>query len=244
MDPQSKRALVVVAFWLVSVGCTFLEPQYTVTPSFTVHVSNRYGRVVGLTLRATRPKDSLPDLISDELRARLVNEKVIRVEEAVTDSNGDAHFDLDRPGHWYLEPYNAARGLDYVSVFADPHFEATQVNLQWPSGFLEAKHLRGRISEKLTHTGNVPLNQGALSLHDYISLAKLASTRTSDDGTYQFDGVAPGNYFLGINVDADSGRYGPHPHGYIPIHIGPDSPLDGISLAAQDTTCGLFYDLE
>jgi hypothetical protein len=176
----------------------------------------------------------------------LTNEKVERVEESITDANGDAHFDLDRPGHWYLEPYNPARNLDTVSVFADPHFEATTVNLQWPSRFLETKQLQGRIASRHTRFPNVPLKQSVVGLYDYVSLKELAKTKTGDDGSFQFDGVGPGIYFLGLNTTDGSHLdwYNYYPHGYIPVYIGPDGQRDWLSILAENTDCGLSYDLE
>lgn len=244
MSPRTKRALVVLVFSLSSLGCTFFEPQYTVTPSFTVHVSSLYGPVKGLTLRATRPRDTdLTGLVPDELNARLLHEPFVRVMESTTDANGDAHFDLDRFGHWYVEPDSLARGLDYVSVFADPHFETRTVNIQWPgSKILETKQLKGRISDGLWFSHTTALKQAILSVHDFVSLAEVATTTTGDDGSFRFDGVMPGVYFLGVRVKDGGNSSGPH--GYIPVYIGGDSPRESLSIETESTTCGLMYDLE
>jgi hypothetical protein len=242
MIPRTKRVLVILALSFVSLGCVFLEPEYTVTPSFSVHISNRYGPVAGLKLRATRPKDNLPSLISDELRAKLTDEQIVRVMESVTDANGDAHFDLDRLGHWYLEADSPGR-RSYVSVYADPHFDSTKVNLQWPeSEILETRALRGRLSDGLTFSYSYPLKQTDLSLRTYVSFAEVATTKTGDDGSFQFDRVEPGLYFLGIGMGHGSTQY--QVRGYIPIYIGDDGPRERLSIAMDKTDCGLEYDLE
>jgi hypothetical protein len=244
MRSRTKRALIVLGISLSSLGCTYFEPQYRVTPSFTVHVSNHYGPIAGLTIRATRPRDpDLTGLVPDELNARLLHEQFVRVMESTTDANGDAHFDLDRFGHWYVEPDNSASGLDYVSVFADPHFETGTVNIQWP-GFkiLEVKQLKGRISGGLLHSQTTPLKQTILSVHDFVSLAEVATTKTGDDGSFRFDGVMPGVYFLGVRVKAASNSTGPE--GYIPVYVGDGSPRESLSIEIELTSCGVMYDLE
>jgi hypothetical protein len=247
MIPRAKLILAVLAVSFISLGCVWFPTEYTVAPSFTVHVSNRFGPVAGLKLRANRPKDAdLSGLIPEELRARLTNEKVERVEESITDANGDAHFDLDRPGHWYLEPYNPARNLDVVSVFADPTFKATTVDLQWPRNYIETRHLQGRITAGLTLLHKVPLKQSVVGLYDYISLKELTKTKTGDDGSFQFDGIATGIYFLGLNTtDGTTPNWDNHYlQGYVPVYIGPDGQRDWLSILAENTDCGLSYDLE
>jgi hypothetical protein len=244
LRPRTKRALIVLALSLPSLGCTFFEPQYQVAPSFTVHVSNRYGPVVGLTIRATRPRDAdLTGLVPDELNTRLLHEQFVRVMESTTDAKGDAHFDLDRFGHWYIEPDSSGRGLDYVSVFADPHFETSIVNMQWPgSEILETKQLKGRISDGLWRSQTTGLKQATLSVHDLVSLAEIANTRTGDDGSFRFGTLTPGIYFLGVSVKDQSASTAPQ--GYIPVHIGGDSLRESLSIEAASTSCGLMYDLE
>lgn len=244
-----KRVLAVLLLSFASLGCVYFLPDYTVTPSFTVHVSNRYGPVVGLLLRATRPKDvDLSGLIPEELRARLTNEQVVRIEEATTDANGDAHFHLDRLGHWYLGPETpAANALDAVNIYVDPSFSSEPVSLRWPrSSILDSKQLHGQLSDGLETSRYRPLKQTTLILHSFVTLAEIAATKTGDDGSYQFDGVPTGLYFLGINSKEESTStiYPQYPKGYIPVFIGVDSPREQLSIVTESTDCGLLYDLE
>jgi hypothetical protein len=242
MTSQKKRILAILALSFTSLGCVFFEPEFKVAPSFTVNVSNRYGLVAGIKLVATRPKDKLPDLLSDESRAKLMNEQVVHVVESVTDANGDAHFVLNWPGHWYLQ-FDSPGRRSYVSVYVDPNFDATRMYLQWPeSKFLETKLLRGNLSDGLIFLHKYPLKQVNLSLHKLVSFSEVATTKTSDDGSYQFDKVEPGLYFLGIGMGHGSNKY--QERGYIPIYIGDDSPREQLSIAMDATDCGLEYDLE
>lgn len=192
-----------------------------------------------------RPTDmELSSLIPDSIRALITFEKLTRVMESTTDSNGDAHFDLDRAGHWYIKADNAAGW--WAGVYVDKQYQTSAIDLQYPHGrILETKLLRGRIRDSLLWAHGLPIKQGRLSLHTLVSFARTSSSTTKDDGTFEFDGVPPGIYLLGLNTDEpQASSYPSQPNGYIAVAIGPESPQDSLSIVVEESDCGFDYHSE
>ena len=112
------------------------------------------------------------------------------------------------------------------------------MKLVWPtSAILQTKHLRGRISDGLMSSRSSPLKQEVLSLHDLVSFKEIAITTTSDDGSFRFDNVPSGVYFLRMRANERT-------PGAIAVNVGEESPRLSLSIATTYTSCGLTYDLE
>jgi hypothetical protein len=240
--PRSSRlneALAVIALALVSLGCSFFPPEYRVPPSFSVRVTNVHGPVVGLKLRVTNFKsEEFSKLGSEQQRVAKPDQFVELIAESMTDDNGEAHFKLNRSGHFDLQPDHPASRLDWVGLDVVSTAKANTVKLEWPtSAILQTKQLRGRISDGLMSSRNSPLKQEVLTLHELVSFKQIATTATDDDGSFRFDNVPSGVYFLRLRANETT-------PGDIAIYVGEESQRQSLSIATTYTSCGLSYDLE
>jgi hypothetical protein len=242
-----KQALAVFALSLASLGCSFFPPEYRVPLSFSVRVTNGHGPVVGLELRVTRFKtDEFSKLSSEQQRVAKPDRFVELIAESLTDGHGEAHFNLRRSGHFDLQPDHPASSLDWVGLDVAADAAPNTVKLKWPtSAILQTKQLHGRITDGLMSSSSAPLKKVNLSLHTLVSFTEVATTTTKDDGSFQFDDVPSGVYFLRMlpKEDAANGDSN-QPQGDIAIYVGKDSSRESLSIATSYSSCGLSYDLE
>jgi hypothetical protein len=234
-----NQGLAIVILSLASLGCTFFPAEYNVPFSFSVHVTNGRAPLVGLKLRITNFKsEEFSKLTSEQQRTANPDEFVELIAEALTDESGVAHFNLSRSGHFDLQPDHPASLRDWVVLNEAADAKDNMVKFQWPtSAILETKQLRGRISDGLMSPNSSPLKQESLSLHALVSFKEIATTRTNDDGSFQFGDVPQGVYFLHIGGEEAN-------HGEIAVFVSGENTRDSLSISTTYTSCGLSYDLE
>ncbi len=242
-----RHVLTVLGMLLSAFGCMYNTPQYTVPPSFSIHVSNDHGDVVGLKLRVTRFKRAeFSKLSRAEQRGANLERFVEIIAESITDRTGDAYFNLATTGHFNVQPDHPANGRE-IAINVQNDAKLVALKLIWPTPFiLQSTQLQGRIADGLLISRNVPLNRVAITLHDLVSFDQIETTETADDGSFRFPDVPAGLYFLhmgekGPKVTAD-GSFAPD--GDIAISIRKDAPRDRLSILVSMTDCGLSYDLE
>jgi hypothetical protein len=242
-----KQALAVLVLSVASLGCSFFPPEYKVPLSFSVRIANGHGPVVGLKLRVTRFKtEEFSRLSLEQQRLAKPGQFVELIAESLTDGHGEAHFNIRKSGHFDLQPDHPATHLDWVSLDVVPDAAPNTVKLKWPtSAILQTKQLHGRITDGLMSSSSAPLKKVNLSLHALVSFTEVGTTTTKDDGSFQFDDVPPGLYFLRMlpKEDAANGDSNQQ-QGDIAIYVGKDSPWESLSIATNYGSCGLFYDLE
>jgi hypothetical protein len=108
-----RHALTILVVSITAFGCIYDAPQYTVPPSFSIHVSNDHNAVVGLKLRVTRFKASeFSRLSREEQRVANLGQLVEIIAESITDNSGDAYFNLATTGHFDIRPSRQSARLD------------------------------------------------------------------------------------------------------------------------------------
>jgi hypothetical protein len=243
-----RHVLTVLVMSITGFGCMRNAPQYTVPPSFSIHVNNDHGAVVGLKLRVTRFKAAeFSKLSRAEQRGANLEQFVEIIAESITDKSGDAYFNLATTGHFDVQPDHPANQLDWIAINVQNDAKPVAVKLIWPTSLiLQSTQLQGRIADGLLLSRNVPLKRVAITLHDLVSFDQIEATETADDGSFRFLDVQPGLYFLRV---LDEGpkvtAYGWYaPDGDIAISIRKDAPRDSLPIFVSKTDCGLSYDLE
>lgn len=237
----SVSILVATAF-----ACTFTPPVHEVSRSFSVYVKNDVGPVVGLKLKISRFKTDEYDELSDEQRHHADPKDFEEViAESTTDKTGTAHFSLDGTGRFTLSADTPAIQLDWVQLDVSQQSGSAVVEFKWPSvAILRTAHLRGKLATGLFSSRSVPLKNNALRLHTLVDYREVASSTTGYDGAFDFEGIAPGLYFLQI-LPASAKTDGDYkPEDNIAVYVAPDSPRDGLIISTANTSCGLSYDLE
>jgi hypothetical protein len=174
------------------------------------------------------------------------------IAESATDASGLARFNLTAPGGFTLAPKHPANHLDWVEldVVADvtPATQGNEsiesaVELKWPStAILKTRQLRGSLSDGLMSSRGSPLKQASLSVRELVSYVEVAKLTTSDTGSFQFDNLPEGLYFL--QISGGTGKDSHTPGGDISVYISADNKRNGISVATTSSSCGLSYDLE
>jgi hypothetical protein len=244
--------LAVILFSVSALGCSFFPSVHKVPLSFSVHVHNDLGPVVGLNLQITKFKTGEFLSLTDEQQSTADPERFVEViAEAATDTSGLARFNLTAPGNFTLAPKHPASHLDWVEldVVADvtPAIQGnagieSAVELQWPStAILRTRHLRGSLNDGLMSSRSAPLKQASLSVRELVSYIEVAKLTTSDTGSFQFDNLPEGLYFLQINGGTSKDSH--PPRGDISVYVSADNKGDGISVATNYSSCGLSYDL-
>lgn len=239
------RHLVAVLLLSASaLSCSFFPPVQKVPLSFSVHVKNDLGSVVGLKLRVTGFKTDEFLKLTDEQQSTANPEQfVVVIAESITDTSGVAHFNLTTPGNFTLEPNHPAGGLNSVVLDVVPDTPPATVEFQWPaSAILRTRQLRGHLSDGLMSSRSAPIRRVDLSVRELISYTEIAASATSDSGSFEFDSLPNGIYFLRVNGGAD--KRPNQLRGNIAVYIGGDSPRDTLSVVTNYSSCGLSYDLE
>jgi hypothetical protein len=252
-----RHALAVFLLSASALSCSFFPAVHKVPLSFSVHVHNDLGPVVGLKLQVTKFKTEEFLKLTDEQQRTARPEQFVEViAESVTNASGLAAFNLTTPGNFTFAPNHPASHLDWVGidVAADatpsspggmqlsPDVEPT-FELEWPvSSILKTKQLRGNLSDGLMSSRSSPLKRASLSVRELVSYTEVAKMTSTDIGSFQFDRLPRGLYFLQINGSAakDSDQI----RGDVAVYVGADSQRDGFSVATSYSSCGLSYDLE
>jgi hypothetical protein len=233
------RVLAAFLFSLSALACVEVPPEYTVPPVFSVRVTNGYGAVAGLKLQVTRFKmTEFLSLNAEQQRAAKPDKFTVLVAESVTDSSGEAHFNLSTPGDFDVHPDIPAHNLFWITVHVRTNAQPATVRLEWPTSVLQTKQLRGRISDGLMSSHTTPL-KARVSVHQLVSFEEVAATTTANDGSFQFPDAPSGLYFVRVEVTNESSRMGD-----IPIFVGQEATREMVSIEVGFTDCGLSYDLE
>lgn len=229
-----------------AVPCISLAPEFKVSRSFSVHVKNDIGPVVGVKLKVSRFKWTEFEKLSND-QQRYADLKVFEeiIAESTTDSTGTAEFSLVRTGSFTLSIEGSATQLDWVELKVFDQASSPIVEMQWPSvTILRTVHLRGKLAKGLFSSRSIPLRNNALMLHTLVDYKDVAAITTDDDGAFEFSNVAPGLYFLQIirtSVETDDFY---KPEGNIAVYVAPESSRDALMISTVNTSCGLMYDLE
>jgi len=250
-----RHALAVFLLSVCALSCSFLPPVHKVPLSFSVHVHNDVGPVVGVKLRVMRFKTSeFLKLTRKQQRIANPDQFVEVIAESVTNGSGMANFNLTASGNFSLAPNHPASQLDWIELEVAPDVVPTSpgmqaskdiesVELQWPAAtILKTRQLRGNLSGGPLASPRSPLKRTSLSVRELVSYAEIAKMTTTDSGSFQFDNVPSGLYFLRINGSAGKDSY--QLRGDIPVYVGPDSQRDELPVATGYSDCGLSYDLE
>jgi len=211
-------------------------------------VKNEVGQIAGLKLKVSRFKsDEFMKLSDEQRRSADPNSFEETIAESITDNAGMAQFNLDRTGAFTLSPESPASQLDWVelNVSDQPPSPSPLVELQWPSvAILRATQLRGKLANGLFSSRSTPLKNNTLRLHTLVDYREVATITTGDDGSFGFDAVAPGLYFMQILATPEKTDDLYRPHGNIAVYVSPENSRDSLMISTANTSCGLSYDLE
>jgi hypothetical protein len=192
-----------------------------VPPTFSVHVSNELGQVVGLKLKVVTHGDEEP------------------LAEAITDDKGIAVFQLKRL-RWgsdlFLQPEHSVGGWQWPELYIETTSTKSEIEITWPSVVLRSKNLRGTIQ-----TQGAPLAHAALSVRNLVSYEEVETSLTDEKGAFGFAGIKSGLYYLQVNRKHSDPRV---PQGDIAVFIGSTEATEHLSIISQYSDCGLYYKSE
>jgi hypothetical protein len=203
-----------------SHACAFLSMPLRVPPTFTVHVYNDFGPVVGLRLKVVARGDKEAEALA----------------EAITDEKGIAVFQLQKflwGSDLFLQPEHSVMGWQSPELYIEASSTKSAIEIPWPSHVLRSRNMRGKIQ-----TQGAPLAHAALSLRGLVSYEEIATTVTDNKGAFQFAGIKPGLYYLQVNGKYTDFRV---PQGNIAIFIGITEANENLSIISQYSDCGLDY---
>jgi hypothetical protein len=174
--------------------CSFdrMFTPYDVGSDFSVNLSFRQTPLPGIRVVLTPTGDEELADAGKPRRAPVA---------AVTDSSGTAHF-LAVPAGKY--DASAKNGLFFPSNEVTVHAEGDYdrgIAIEWPldSRGLLVRALRGKLIAPGEAAGaDRPLQQAAVKLLDLRSSRVIETTRTLDDGSYQFSTIEPGIYAVRV----------------------------------------------
>ncbi len=212
----ARRSLLSASILLIALAspgpaCTIFHPVHIVGPSFRVRVDDRGRPVKGLSMR---------------LRGAVGGHR------AITDPNGIARFHGLRPGSYHLsaEHDSGVPGGAEIEVKL-PESRAITVPLRWPSGAVaSASSIKG-VLHMPSHMPGQPQRRTTVDLLEGVSGRTLQTTASDDRGGFDFDGLAPGLYFLRLPPDPD----------LIAIELDPRASAPQLELDLGWTSCGLWY---
>ena len=240
-----QHVLVILTLTATVWPCAVGEVSIEVPPAFVVHISNDYGPVVGLTIHVIYfREEEYKALSSKQKRTAHIEDFEDVVDSATTDGNGDARFHLKKTGGFFIEANHASGAFMGVNlVVKENSSHPDRLPFKWPeTSILETQTLRGKIVKGLLKgSGQGAIGGAELSLHELGSYRLMRSTKTADDGSFEFGDIPPGLYLL----DLKSRQSGSDQlDGDIPISISPKAVRNSLSLMVSETDCGLMYDLE
>jgi hypothetical protein len=242
-----RLASVFVVMVASAFACTRRPTVYAVSRSFSVHLSNEFGPVVGLKVKVVRLKwEEFNKLSNEQLRYLSDTSRFEEVVgESTTDVRGIAHFSLDKTGSFTLMVDSPADQLGWIELRVSDQSESSPLEVKWPSNLiLKSTRLQGKITDGLFSSRSVPLKGHGLMLHTLIGYRDVAARVTDEDGAFDFNTVAPGFYFLQILPTSAKTNDSYEPEGNIVVYVAPESPPDVLTISTVFTSCGLSYDLE
>lgn len=195
-------------------ACTLVYPSVDVGPNFQVEVQDEGRPVKDLRVEIRGYQGGHNQAVSD------------------TDKNGLALFRGIRPGLYHLSADHDAGIPDGAEVevkLGGP--TNVTVHLRWPSiAPVGVRSLKGTMHGADYFPGqSQPII--SLDLLEGRSGRLLKSAQTSDRGEFNFEGVAPGLYFLSLKPSGD----------LIAVVVDPGAPTDHLDLDLGWTSCGLWY---
>jgi hypothetical protein len=184
---QSSNVAHAYRKWLTCDVIWGFTP-YEVSGDFSVKLSFRQAPLPGIRVVLTPSGESAD--ASGHRRVPVA---------AVTDSSGTAHFLAVPAGEYHA---GAKNGLFFssneVTVHADGDFDQ-EIGIEWPLELLPVRALRGKLIVANEAAGaDRPLQQAAVKLLDLRSSRVIETTRTLDDGSYQFSTIEPGIYAVRV----------------------------------------------
>ena len=241
-----RLAVVALIVTANAVSCSFFPPEYRVSRSFSVHVENDIGPVVGLKLKVSRFKwQDFQKLSTEQQRYADPNSFEEIIAESITDSTGMAQFTLDRTGSFTLSPESQASQLDWVELKVLEQTTSATVEMKWPAvPILRVAHLRGKLETGLLSSRSLPLRNNAVMLHTLVDYKDVAAIMTDDEGAFEFGNAAPGLYFLQILSTSAKTDDFYKPEGNIAVYVAPESSRGALMISTVNTSCGLSYDLQ
>ena len=201
-------------------ACVVASAPVRVQPTFSVHVYNDLGPVVGLKLKLVTLGDENP------------------LAEATTDDKGIAVFQLQKylgGSDLFLQPEHKVLGWQWPELYIETDALKSSIEIAWPSLVLRSRNLRGQIQIQ-----DSPLIGASLSIRSLVSYEEIATALTDEKGAFQFTGIKPGLYYLQLN-----GKYRSDPripHGDIAVYVGAAEANDGLSIITRYSDCGLAYE--
>jgi hypothetical protein len=151
---------------------------------------------------------------------------------------------LSRTGYFTLEPLHVAHSLDSMELDVTAGTEPTSLEMRWPRpAVLQTKVLRGHISDGLFSSHESPLKHKALSLRTLLAFDEIASAQTDDGGSFTFENVPNGLYFLRITLEQPTQEEPYGKKGDTVVSIDNSYTREPLSISIAYTSCGLSYDL-
>jgi len=242
-----RLAFVLMAMVASAFACTRLATVMAVPRSFSVHLSNELGPVVGLKVKVVRLKwEEFNKLSTAQVRYLSDTTRFEQVVgESPTDERGIAHFSLDKTASFTLMVDSPADQLGWIELRVSDQPESSPVEVKWPSNLiLKTTRLHGKITDGLFSSRSAPLRGHGLMLHTLIGYRAVAATVTDEDGAFDFNTVPPGFYFLQILPTSAKADDPYEPEGNIVVYVAAESPRDVLKISTVYTSCGLSYDLE
>ena len=206
-----------------SFGCSYSIPTYEVQPSFSVRVKSDQRSFAGVRVVLQRTENK-PYYKTTVLYSAKTNDRGVAVFEAI--DSGVYLVSVDQLG---------GAGFDSVYVHVSSDYALSNIDLQWPSGkFIEMSRVSGTLISAPT---GKPLADISLSLVDGLAGTRVSSAITDDSGQFDLGAPVNGFYFLKVYSGLSGDR---ELTGDVPVIVGSAGKAN-ISLAAEETTCGLSY---
>jgi hypothetical protein len=200
-------------------ACAVLSMPIRVQPTFSVHVYNDLGPVVGLKLKLVTLGDEKP------------------LAEATTNDSGIADFQLDkylRGSDLFLQPEHHVMGWQWPELYIETDSAKSSIDIRWPSRVLRSRTLRGTIQIL-----GSPLIGARLSIRSLVSYEEIAKAVTDEKGAFQFGRIKPGLYYLQVNGKYESNPRGPQ--GDIAVFVGGAETNEVLTITTSYSDCGLEY---
>jgi hypothetical protein len=221
---SAKLLLVTIAVVARCGACSVFYPDFQLGPSFRVKVEDHGRPVEGLRLEIGGTKGS---------RYRVVKD---------TDKNGFAVFRDVLPGLYHLSAAHDAGIPDGAELEVKLNGPTNvTVPLKWPSGPPVVVRSLGGTIRRPGYLPGQPQPTLLLDILEGRSGRKLNALQTSERGEFDFEGAAPGAYFLDLKPSGPVGGMGDEITGLIPVVVDPHATHDHLDLDLSASSCGLSY---
>jgi hypothetical protein len=149
-----------------------------VQPTFSVHVYNDLGPVVGLKLKIVTLWDQNP------------------LAEATTNDKGIADFQLEKylkGSDLFLQPEHHVMGWQWPELYIETDAAKSSIEIPWPSRVLRSRSLRGtiQIQDFGSPPHGFPLIRASLSVRSLVSYEEIATAVTDEQGSLAAFGLNP-----------------------------------------------------